>query len=329
MQTHGYITCTHHSAPVTRSPCSWPFYTESWSRLLPYIHAVLVCSPVGTHRQTCTDFYAARRTYTHTLTHTQTLRMVNLSRLERGKESFWLDGELWIKYSVLKLYHRRRIKWWYFPSRHRPKRIVAAVYPKTCRLFRCRERKSWYSLFKSKLSTELPRFNVFSAITLGWTCFVQLYPMFKWHSECSFYHNNRPLERSDTYRDFAMPNETILRGRATFAHVITVERSRPPTQEGVGACKWTTWGSGAFCLKDCCLIHLSHARCTALRGNRHEPPVWAPRDIIYYEDCFWGGICDMKPVIHRIRQTPLKFCGDAASPGQSICLRSFVIKWLF
>ena len=67
----------------------------------------------------------------------------------------------------------------------------------------------------------------------------------------------------------------------TFVRVVSVKRSRPPTQEGVGACKWTTWGSGAFCLKDCCLIHLRHARCTALRGNRQEPPLCAARDIIY------------------------------------------------
>lgn len=135
MQTHGEITCTHHSAPVTRSPCSWPFYTESWSRLLPCIHAVLVCSPVGTHRQTCTDFthiYAACRTYTHTPTHTPYVWWI--CHVWKEERSFWLDGELGIKHSVLKLYHRRRIKWWYFPSRHRPKRIVAAVYPKTCHL---------------------------------------------------------------------------------------------------------------------------------------------------------------------------------------------------
>lgn len=184
------------------------------------------------------------------------------------------------------MYHRKRIKWWHFPSRH-----CSIQRPVTC-LFHCWKKKRWNSFLKSKLSIELPRFNVFSAIMLRWT-----YPMFKWHSESSFYHNNWPLERSDTYRDFAKPNETILRGRATFAHVITVERSRPPTQEGVGACKWTTWGSGAFCLKDCCLIHLRHAHCTALRGKRQEPPVWAPRDIIYNEDCFGGGICDMKAVI--------------------------------
>lgn len=87
--------------------------------------------------------------------------------------------------------------------------------------------------------------------------------------------------------------------RATFARVVSTERSHPPTQEGVGACKWTTWGSGAFCLKDCCLIHLRHAQCTALRGNRQEPPLCTPKDITYYEDSFWEGICDMKPVITK------------------------------
>lgn len=167
-------------------------------------------------------------------------------------------------------------------------RTKAAVCPKTCHLF--------LRLSKSKLSCFLS-----SAIMLEWNSFMQLYLMFQWHLECSFYHSKRCLERSDTYLQcfngwFFQVTQNHSE-RAAFARVVSTERSHPPTQEGVGACKWTTWGSGAFCLKDCCLIHLRHARCTALRGNRQEPPLCTPKDITYYEDFFWEGICDMKPVI--------------------------------